>query len=300
MHCGVAAHTNVLERERRDDDRRHGHDERIDCEDAADGDRRHRRSEDRHRLARHALDDPLRGERAEERARTCHAEDRRVTGRFDGEARVDHECNARVSDAEQQLAAAARDDGEPHLVVLQLCHGRPPVTTLRGFPTATQLGADSSVRVGGEQVDEHRHAKDDTHVEPLDTGGDRDTDEAGDHAEEETERIRCDQLVFFHESWNGGGAHRVQHPSDEEQQTKGDEPDELSLRYRGNDGTDRKYRTQHLTAHQQVLAGESVGDETSQGADEEQWECRQHQPPQERGGRVPRVQVEQEHLGEPQ
>ena len=138
------------------------------------------------------------------------------------------------------------------------------------------------------------------HIEHLERGGAHDPDESGAHTEQQRDRIGRDQLVLGHEARNRGGAHRVQHTRREQQEPERREADPLALRHRGDDRTECEQRAHELPDHEQLLAQETIGDKTGDRPDEEQRKRGHGEPAQERERGVVGVQVEEQHLRQPE
>lgn len=248
----------------------------------------------------HSLDHPLGGERAEERACSGDAEHCGIARGFDREPRVDHERDARVATAEQELAAARRHHRVAHLVAAQLRCRRSPVALRRAGATAAERQPDAAVQPRRNDVQDDGGDEHAPHVEHLERGCARDPDEPGAHAEQQRDRIGCDQLVRWHEVRNRGCAHRVQHARREQQEPERREADPLALCRCGDDRPEGQRGSHELPDHEQLLARETIGDQAGDRPDEQQRKRGDGEPAQERERGVVGVQVKEQHLCQPE
>lgn len=254
--------------------------------------------EHRNRLTRHAFDDPLCGERANERARTGHAKYGGIASCFDAESCVDYQCDTGVTHSEQELAAATRHDRETHLVVAQMFSGCAPVTPTTTVATTAKVHADSPIQRRRQQVQCDGHHECEAQVEQLKPAPDDHAEKSGSHTEHERERVSCHELMRFDETGYHRGACGVQHARGQQQHTECQITDERIPRYRRDNCADGQQCSKSLTHEQEALTRIAVSEEASERPDQEQRKRSDEQPPQEGLRRIAGVQVKEQHLRE--
>jgi hypothetical protein len=253
LYGGIVADADVLECERRNHDgaerhhnvRRHRH--------RCDRRGRDEAGKHRNRRPRYTLDDPLGGQGAEECADPRNTEHGGVSGGLDGESSIDNERDADEADTKQKLAGSTGDDRETHFVVSQLRRRRTPVSFTTADSPAAERRTDTAIKPRRGEVQDDGCKKCRPHVKKLECTGSNNTQEPGHHAEQQRQRVGCDELLRHYETRNHRGTSRIQNAGRQQECSKRQVSHDWRSGKRSNNGSDCQCGAQTLTDDEKGL-----------------------------------------------
>lgn len=180
----------------------------------------------------------------------------------------------------------------------ELCHSGAPIAPLSRIATSAERYVHPAVELRRERMQHDGQHEHKLEFEQFEASRHQHPDQASPHAEHQRRRIRRDQLVGLDEAGDHRGAGRVQHPRCQQKHHERGVSDDGKLEHRGEDGARGQQGAKSLSRNEQRSTRTPVRQESSEWSDEQQRKCGECQTPQKRLARVPRIEVEQQHLGE--